>query len=643
MKPDKLSVAELFQRERRYTVPLYQRAYVWTQDGQWEALWEDIERHADACLRPDAHLSKRAHFLGAIVLNVARIVGSGVARSEVIDGQQRLTTLQVLIAAIRDYAGTYGSKHTSRLTRLTINEDEKLASESAFKVWPTNADRTVFRAVQTAGSPESLLKVLSVGERAAAPRMAAAYLFFYDKVAEYVGESATNEAARDERLFGLLQALRVALQLVVIELEDGDDPQVIFETLNARGQPLLPSDLIRNYLFLQAVNDPDADADELYERYWRDFDVAEADPPVNGEARFWHVDERQGRLTRPRIDLFLFHYLVMKTEQEFSIGQLFKQFRDWHQEAGMSVEALLCDLRAHAAIFETLIRPEGLSRPMVLAQRLKVLDTSTPYPLLMYMLSLPSERLAAADRDQIIVDIESWLVRRFVCWLTNKNYNKFFTALIGKLARAPDDANLVDITRAELTRSNDPTTIWPANESFLSSWLSKPLYAKSRPDRSAMVLRAIELQKRTSRNEANPVPLRLSVEHLLPQKGSLADYPLPIDLPLHSDETPERARERLRDTVGNLTLMTGELNASASNGPWPGKVAKIVEDSDLRLNAWLRSAPPATWDEVSIMARGRDLFGAALAIWPRAGGEPENVDDDELPAGEKGGVAVYRR
>jgi uncharacterized protein with ParB-like and HNH nuclease domain len=129
MKPDKLTVHDLFQKERRYVVPLYQRAYVWNRADQWEPLWEDIERQAEACLAAENHVSRRAHFLGAIVLNVAKIVGSSVARSEIIDGQQRLTTLQLFLAALRDYAQSCDSKHAGKLARLTTNEDEKPGSD----------------------------------------------------------------------------------------------------------------------------------------------------------------------------------------------------------------------------------------------------------------------------------------------------------------------------------------------------------------------------------------------------------------------------------------------------------------------------------------------------------------------------------
>src|SRR6478672_6961935 len=135
MRPDKLSVHDLFQKERRYVVPLYQRAYVWNEAEQWEPLWEDIERQADACLSSVTGVPRRSHFLGAVVLNVQKIVGSSAARSEIIDGQQRLTTLQLFLAALRDYANATKSEHAKKIKRLTINEDEKVGSESVFKVW----------------------------------------------------------------------------------------------------------------------------------------------------------------------------------------------------------------------------------------------------------------------------------------------------------------------------------------------------------------------------------------------------------------------------------------------------------------------------------------------------------------------------
>ncbi len=619
MRPDTLTIHQLFERERRFVVPLYQRSYVWNEDDQWLPLWDDLERAADACLIAARNQQPRSHFLGALVLNVPKVQGSRVSRSEVIDGQQRLTTLQIVLAAMRDHAEAMSSSEGGPLRDLTENRHQKADSEELFKVWPTNADRAMFRAVMRAGSPEALLAQFP-GQRSSVPRLAAAYRFFWDRIGTFLDEADTA-ADRETRLAALHQALRTVLQVVVIELEERDDPQVIFETLNARGQPLLPSDLVRNYIFLRAANEPGMDPDALYQRYWHEFDNRHD----GSEERFWHVPERQGRLIRPRIDLFLFHYLVMQTGRDLLIGQLFREFRDWHAESQMSIEALLTDLNRYARIFAGLVAPKGNDRAAAFAQRLKALDTSTVYPLLLYTLSLPPTRLPVAARDQILLDLESWLVRRFICQATAKNYNRFFTSLLTKLTGASPDANLADIIRSELTRSAEVTTNWPTDHEFRTGWLTKPIYARSRPDRSTMVLRAIEQHMRTRFNEAVSLPEQLSVEHMLPQKGALDDYPYPPDIPYLDQESDAQCRARLIQTLGNLTLLTSELNASISNGPFPSKAAKIIGDSDLRLNAWLRSAPPSSWSERDILARGERLFEIALQVWPRLSLEVEEI------------------
>lgn len=632
MKPDKLSIHDLFQKERRYTVPLYQRAYVWNEEDQWQPLWDDIERQADACLAAGNGVPRRSHFLGAVVLNVQKIVGSSVARSEVIDGQQRLTTLQIFIAALRDFANSMKSKYSNRLRRLTSNEDEKPGSESSFKVWPTNADRSMFRSIMMAGGPDAVLKQHGLTQKSELPRLVAAYCFFRRQIENY---SSTSDAhAADERIFGLLQALRVGLQLVVIELEDNDDPQIIFETLNARGQPLLPSDLIRNMIFHQASVDPahsgnEHYADELYERHWREFDNARIVEPINGEDRYWHVQERQGRLTRPRIDLFIFHYLVMQTGRELAIGHIFREFRDWRHQSTASLETFLDELRHYASIFRSLISPSGTDRMSIFAHRLRSLDTSTAYPLLLYLGSTTREKLSSAAFDQIVSDLESWMIRRFVCQLTNKNYNKFFVSLLARLKQIEREAKvdetgnsdisepLTAAVREELTRSDDVTTRWPTDAEFEKGWLEKPTYVKSRPDRAVMLLMAVDNAVRTSKNDYKRAPSDVSVEHLLPQQGSTADYPFPPE-PIEPDGlTAEARRQNAIHTVGNLTLLTKALNSSVSNGPFVKKRPAIAENSELRLNTRFQDNTITNWLEPDIKKRGRDLFAHAKDIWPR--------------------------
>ncbi|MDO8431112.1 MAG: DUF262 domain-containing protein [Candidatus Binatus sp.] len=315
MQPSTLTIHEVFEKERRYTVPLFQRSYVWTEEGEWEPLWSDIERQANNSLQTlsNDRQSTTSHFLGAIVLNVAKVFGRGLARSEIIDGQQRLTTLQIFLAALRDFAQNVERDVAETAKRLTLNPLRDPKSDERFKVWPTNADRLVFMNVLEAGSLDEVLARFGktpLGGKTAMPRMAEAYKFFFNAIQQFVEEDCPSETSspdryqgtklsQGDRLYAILHALKTSLQFVVIELEEKDDPQVIFETLNARGQPLLPSDLIRNTVFLDASY-KGIDIDSLYQKYWRHFDERRSPSPDDrGEDRFWHQFERQGRLLRP--------------------------------------------------------------------------------------------------------------------------------------------------------------------------------------------------------------------------------------------------------------------------------------------------------------------------------------------------------
>lgn len=630
MKPEKLSVQELFSRERRFLIPLFQRSYVWNREDQWEPLWEDILKRAIAHLGAMGSAVEgkvRTHFLGAVVLNVASVQGRGISRSDVIDGQQRLTTLQLFLAALRDVCVPLGAANDDiRLfRRLTRNPDCDEFSDELFKVWPTNADRDVFARVMRSGSPAALVDELS-GAEGGMPRMAQAYLYFATAITEFITSTDFSQSAQD-RFLALVMALKESLQLVVIELEEGDDPQIIFETLNARGQPLLPSDLIRNYVFTRVS---DTEAARLYQAYWSYFDNEKvAIAGSDGENRFWHIEERQGRLIRPRIDLFIFHYLTMHTENDIRIGHLFKEFRDWREATGVPNEEFLKDLKSASAHFARLIAPQGNgSRLEVFASRLRSLDTSTVHPLLLFLATVEGKGVDREEMDQIIVDLESYMIRRFVCGMTPKNYNRFFLALLTKAKQAfaagqaskatgaPQPPNVAAVIREELLKSQEHSAVWPTDEQFRQAWLENPVYVASRSDRSAMLLRALGERMTTSKNEKLELSGPVTVEHLLPQKGKLEDYPYPpIALPEGLDDAGYR--KTMVNTIGNLTLLTGANNTAASNHAFPVKRQKIVDESDLRLNAWLRSDTRNTWDERDILARGEQLFDLALQIWPR--------------------------
>lgn len=607
--------------------------YVWTLEDQWEPLWEDIERQARSCLiaLKEGREPATSHFLGAVVLNVAKVIGRGLARSEVIDGQQRLTTLQVFLAAYRDIATTAQDDVAGDAHRLTKNPGDTISVEEEFKVWPTNSDRDVFKDVMTAGSIADMRAAVGAdltGEKIRLPKLAQAYEYFSGAITGFVegtgdggedeGEAKALEvASRGDRLYAIFHAFKTTLQVVKIELEEQDDPQIIFETLNARGQPLLPSDLIRNTVFLDASTKGE-DIDSLYTKYWRQFDERRvADGDHRGESRFWHLLERQGRLNRPRIDLFVFHDLIVRRERELSIGRLFREFREWYSESQVATEGYLSSLKTRSDHFSRLIEADGADRLSVFARRLRSLDTSTVYPILLFLMEVKPDRLTPGALGRIVGDLESYLVRRFVCGLTSRNYNRFFLSLLRRIKRAHKDGeSIAQVVRSELLRPTELSVVWPSDSDFRSGWLDRAVYVRSRPDRSAMLLRALNDALRTPKSETLGASEKLTVEHLLPQEWK-PNYPMPEDLPLREDESAETRRQRLINTVGNLTLLTDSLNIAISNGPFLGKAQEIAALSDLRINAEFRERELKSWDEHDVLERGARLFETAKVIWPR--------------------------
>ena len=594
MKADSLTVRQLFAQDRRYLVPLFQRPYVWDQEGQWQPLWDDLIKVADR--RTDGRTSK-PHFLGAVVLDQLRTTVSSFDARQIIDGQQRLTTLQILLAALRDLARHLGSSDLERAFEKLIRNDDPLNKDpdAVFKVWPTNVDRQQFREVITASSREaveSLCNGSPDGQTGA--RLAQAYLFFYRMAHEWLGNGNLEE--RLERLKVLLLTLHESFQLVVIDLDESDNAQVIFESLNARGTPLLPADLVKNHLF-HIAEDRGQDIESLYETYWRPFDV---------ERRFWRVEIRQGRLKRPRLDIFLQHYLTLKTGEEVLTDHLYNTFKE---SAGKSPDAgvELRSLRDYSLVYRSFYEQDTESREGVFFDRLDVMETTTVVPLLLELFKADHE-VPRNEVRRILVDLESYLVRRMVCQLTTKAYNRFFLDLLSVLRRTRFSS---EETRSFLAQQESESTRWPGDAEFQKAWLSMPAYRILQRKRLRMLLEALELNLYTDKTERMRFSKKLTIEHLLPQSWS-THWPLPGE----GDEKEERNRRNsLVHTLGNLTLLTKSLNPAVSNGPWPKKRTEILKHSALNLNRSLSEFDE--WSEEDIVRRGKALFKVAKRIWPR--------------------------
>ena len=251
MHTDILTPKDLFQKEVRYTIPPFQRPYVWSQDDQWEPLWEDVRNVAENYLEElessgndevEAEQKTSPHFLGAVVLKQVPTPAKDIDQREVIDGQQRVTTLQLLLDAIQQICEEsdqpYVKRVARRLAKLVTNDEELIGDDRLhiFKLWPTRGDREAFRHAMDNG-----LAVNDFEESL----IVQAHEFFQLQVRKWLQEAA---GPIEHRIDALEAAATSMLQMVVIDLGSQDDPNLIFETLNARGTPLEQSDLIKNYV-----------------------------------------------------------------------------------------------------------------------------------------------------------------------------------------------------------------------------------------------------------------------------------------------------------------------------------------------------------------------------------------------------------
>ena len=600
MNANKKSLGHIFDPSLRLVVPLFQRPYVWKQEANWLPLWESILDVAERRLNG----TPRPHFLGAIVLDQMKTSTGDIDTRQIIDGQQRMTTFQVVLAALRDRCKEAGDdRYHKAFAKLTTNEiplsDE---ADDVFKIWPTNADRTKFRSVMTAGSAERVRTEFKIKKKSSSVAqdnlIPHAYLFFYDTLGEWLG--APTEPAFAERLKVLWQTIKDDMQVVVIDLDDNDDAQVIFETLNALGTPLLPADLIKNFLF-QSADLKTENVEALYDKFWKPFDQ---------DSAFWREEVRQGRLKRPRIDLFLQHYLTLMKGDEVPATHLFAEFRDLaRKRPTITAKDHLKSIHAYGGIFQQFMSgftpdsPEGR-----FFYRLNELDTTTVFPVLLEVFKraggIPSDEVRA-----VLADLESFLVRRMVCGLTTKNYNTLMRSLIQHLQG--NDSFSAKGVRDFLLAQDAESTRWPKDDEFGKAWLGRPFYEVLTRARVRIVLEALELAMYTGKTEKITIHDKLTVEHVMPQEWE-AHWPLPKEAVV--DEATRR-REQLLHTVGNLTLVTDKLNPAMSNGPWTAKKPALSEHSSLALNRKLIALD--AWDEAAVEARSQQLLELAKQIWPR--------------------------
>ena len=436
-----------------------------------------------------------------------------------------------------------------------------------------------------------------------------------------------NGIPRELKLDAIWQSLLEEFKVVEIVLDEGDDAQVIFETLNDRGEPLLAADLIRNNIFQRADSSiGPAKAEKLFSAHWKPFD----DP-------FWSMFEKQGRYKKQRIEFFLANFIAGKIAGEITISKLFSEYKAFLKPPRNStkpryptVEAEINDLEAYGAIYREFIERETNSALSDFSRRLQLWDVTTANPLILRLWA--TENLTNTEKKDALDFLLSFIVRRAVCGLTNKNYNNLFLSAIAHVDRAGwTQSGFQSFFLDQKSESGR----FPKDDEFFRLLVSMPVYTTLGPAKTRALLSTIEQRKRGRFQETQSLPDDLTVEHIMPSAwrahwpmmGSLVPSDWDFSQAQYSkieDNSPSGRivmRNRLKDTIGNLTLVTQSFNSRVSNELFDIKRKEFEDQSVLMMTRDFAKKP--MWDENEIEARGRGMALAACEIWrlPGLGGD----------------------
>jgi hypothetical protein len=639
MKADALNPRNLFDGNVHYEIPVFQRPYVWDEENQWAPLWGDIVRVAEKVVTagqdPEALKQVGGHFLGAVVYESKPPVVGDVTRHLIIDGQQRTTTLQVLIDAVQQVIAERGHELMAEyLEALILNKSTIFRGKpERFKLWPSRADRDAF---SQAMDPQD--------SWAAEHRIISAHGFFRGEASAWLAgepdaDGVTPPGSEDERVLALSSTLQHRLFIVAINLTGHDDSQLIFETLNDRGTPLLKADLIKNWIF-QVGEKVGGDVEKWPEMHWGDFDD-----------EWWREEIIQGRHARSRIDIFLQYWLTMRLRDEVLTDEVFRRFTEYAAplmtHAG-GAEALLAAMRKDANTFRNFAQlSEGTAEGNFYSRVVETMELAATSPLLLWMLSdnhaVPSGQIAVGLRA-----LESWVIRRTLLRYTMKDVNKMMVAILKALEDVPD-VHAGEAVHDFLAAQKADARVWPTDDDLKMHLPRVRLYGNIRQGRLRVVLEAVEMKLRNEKHEAVALPPKLEIEHVMPQ-GWRSHWDATPKL------SPEAAAERDRriNCLGNLTLITKKLNGSLSNRPWTdteaqplgnggpdagkGKRSLLDKYSLLVLSRDLTSQHQDAWTDQDIDSRSRFLAEQICKIWP--GPPPAEFAQEPSTGGSSGKSAT---
>ena len=568
---------------KRFIIPVYQRNYDWKQEN-CKQLFDDLVQ----VIREN----KQSHFFGSIV-SYAHL------RDEVvlIDGQQRITTVSlILIAMINAMKQGIMASEDSNLVDIlqdTYIIDKYRKEERKVRLKPFRDDCNAF----------DRLIFNKEEDYVADSKVTHNYHYFFDRITNL------KELTMDE-LYRAIDSLEIID--IVLEPEHGDDPQLIFESLNSTGLDLTEADKIRNFILMGLQPD-------IQEKYYDDY---------------WNKIEN---CTGSELDSFVRNYLTIETGVIPNIRNVYQAFKAYAK--GKDIQQLLDQMLTYATAYKKLTTFDlGDSEANEIAKRLDLLDMTVAYPFLMaFMIYASDTGIYEKELVPVLSCIESFIFRRLMCDLPTNALNKIFATLHKFVVKNKKETDTYSDVMVYYLETRKLSSTFPKDEEFLNGFTTKNIYAMRGKNKTYLFER-LENGSSKEKNDivGNIAEGILTIEHIMPQTLS----------PWWRQELGDKyetIHEKWLHTIANLTL-TG-YNSTYSNKSFPEK--KTIENgflqSGLRLNQYI--AKFDQWTEKELEMRKKDLSDKALKIWtyPSTNFEPVKKEDDVVSLSEDNGVATGRK
>jgi uncharacterized protein with ParB-like and HNH nuclease domain len=573
MEAGKRTIRDIFNRGRNLEIPFFQRSYVWGEE-QWQRFFEDMQM---------VSTNKKPYFLGSVILKQQQTTSNNDSILTVIDGQQRLTTLNIFLKVLclknnsdNDFTETFKKQRDKSIILLHNHNDEASFNEVV------NLEE--LKVYESYSQNDKILQAFN-----------------------YFNENITDEDLKSNLdFFNILDNVL----FVGIDLGFEEDEQQIFDTINSLGIRLTTAELLKNYFF-------NRNEIKNYEIYWKS--IFEKDDSVK---LYWDREVTTGRSKRTFIDLFFYSYLqikiqdpVLKVKSEDKIDfakvdNLFESYKRFVKDYGLDITQILEEIKDYAILFMNNFNYEIINNELSDKsgiERINAitfgLDTSTLIPYTLFILKNVYEE---EKRNELFSVIESYIMRRMVVKATTKNYNQFFTErLIGnKILSKPQFLDFLE-------KRNDKINFLPNNDELKEGFEKSILINKY----SAGVLYLIESKIRDRNRQATQLLgiNKYSLEHLMPKKWE-NNWGKVIN------KEAEDFRNRKLLTLGNLAIITQSLNASIRDSNWETKKrGKGSNQGLMRYSAGMETLSSYLeiddWNESEIEERAIDLYNYAMDIW----------------------------